>query len=450
MGLAAQPPLEGNFFTGIFEGLMGGLGLNRTREGKLPTSTKQGVARMWATAVQCSTALTGPRDVCIEPAEGVPRALHLDYEDDFHTHLVSEIPRVFSDPSSLHHLASSVLTPAIPVATPAPSLPKEQAPQDEPMVIILDEDEPRQVSSPRTVKEEEEIESVAEAGPSYQPTGEVQPQEPMPQSDRVLRRSSHRSAHEPRGDTPPAKRTAVDSDLDQSRGSSPFSLPDGVLHEQRFKVYEKDNENVHQVRAKIPGLSEDSRPLRDAIDSSPIFALQRAADETKAPDIIPYLEEMGLLADCPPRDLPSLEGRLPLYTRDGIRKHLGVRQVLKKEKSCPLIAVILPEEDLNEERAPIISKLHKVECLNRMSIYADTNTQKQIAFCPYCGVINENTSMAHSHARKHLGMAYFCGGCYAKVCKRPQVMHLHRQTCEPTMACQKEMGSQGQDPSCTA
>ena len=105
------------------------------------------------------------------------------------------------------------------------------------------------------------------------------------------------------------------------------------------------------MRAKILGLDEDSRPLREAIDSSPIFALRRAADETRVPDIIgehwiPYLGEMGLLADCPPRDLSSLEGRLPLYTRDGIRKHLGVGQVLKKEKSCPLIAVVLPEDDL--------------------------------------------------------------------------------------------------------
>ena len=284
------------------------------------------------------------------------------------------------------------------------------------MVVILDEDELRQVSSPRTVKEEDEdVESNVEAGPTYQPSGEVEPEEPVPQSDRVLRRSFHRSAHEPRGDTPPAKRTAVDSDLDQSRGSSPFSLPDAVLHEQRFKVYEKDNENVHKVRAKILGLDEDSRPLREAIDSSPIFALRQAADETRAADIIgehwiPYLGEMGLLAECPPRDLPSLEGRLPLYTRDGIRKHLGVGQVLKKEKSCPLIAVVLPEDDFDEERAPIISKLHKAESLNRVSIYADTNAQKQIAFCPYCGVMNENNLTGHSHVRKHLGIAYFCGG----------------------------------------
>ena len=137
VGLAAQPPLEGNFFSGILEGLMGGLGLNRAVEGKLPTSTRQGVAPMWASAVQSSAELTGPRDVGLEPAEGIPRGLHLDYEDDFLTGLVSEIPRVFSDPKSLHHLASSVLSPAgpparrvpaptaDPVAAPVPSLPKE-------------------------------------------------------------------------------------------------------------------------------------------------------------------------------------------------------------------------------------------------------------------------------------------------------------------------------------
>ena len=126
------------------------------------------------------------------------------------------------------------------------------------------------------------------------------------------------------------------------------------------KVYEKDNENVHKVRAKILGLSEESRPSREAIDSSPIFALRRAADETRAPDIIgehwiPYLEEMGLLADCPPRDLPSLEGWLPLYMRDGIRKHLGIGQVLKKEKSCPLIAEMRRElqSSLNSTRPSV-------------------------------------------------------------------------------------------------
>ena len=110
VGLGAQQPLEGNFLPGILEGLVGGLGLNRAVEGKFPASTRQGVARMWATVVQSSAELTGPRDVRLEPAEGIPRGLHLDYEDYFLTSLVSVIPRVFSDPKSLLHLASLVFS----------------------------------------------------------------------------------------------------------------------------------------------------------------------------------------------------------------------------------------------------------------------------------------------------------------------------------------------------
>ena len=462
VGLGAQRTVEGNFFPGILEGLLGGLGLNRPTEGNLPASSRQGVARIWAAVVQSSTELTGPRDVGFKPAEGIPRGLHLDYEDDFLQCQVSEIPQVFSDPKSLLHLASSVfslagpparrvLAPiADPVVAPALAPPEEQVSQDKPMLILLDDDSPQpcQALSPAAVKEEDESDSDADT--THQPASEDQPMEPIPQSDRVLRKSVRHTAREPREDAPPAKRTAVDSDLNQSRGSSPSTLPDGVLCEHRFRIYEKDNKNVHKVRAKILGLSEESRPSQEAIDSLPIFTLRRAADETKAPEIIgehwiPYLREMGLLADCPPRDLPPLEGRLPLYTRAGILEHVGVGQVLKKEKSCPLIAIVLPEEDFDEERAPIISQLHKLECLDRTSIYGDTNTQKQITFCPYCGVMNENTSTAHSHARKHLGMVYFCGGCYAKIYKRPQAMHLHRQTCEPTVAHWKEKDYQGQD-----
>ena len=96
VGLAAQQPLEGNFFSDILEGLVGSLGLNQAVEGKFPASTRQGFAQMWAAVVQSSVELTRPRDVGLEPAEGIPRGLHLDYEDDFLTGLVSEIPLVFS------------------------------------------------------------------------------------------------------------------------------------------------------------------------------------------------------------------------------------------------------------------------------------------------------------------------------------------------------------------
>ena len=56
--------------------------------------------------------------------------------------------------------------------------------------------------------------------------------------------------------------------------------------------------------------------------------------------------------------------------------------------------------------------------------------------------MNENTKMAFSHARKHLGMAYLCGGCYGKLYKRPQSMHTHLQTCKAILNAKKEIESQ--------
>ena len=244
------------------------------------------------------------------------------------------------------------------------------------------------------------------------------------------------------------KKTTVKPGPDQAGGSSPTGLTDEVLRDQRFKVYEKDNEAVHQVRVKILGLGDKTRPCREDIDSSPIFTLRRAADESRAPTIIgqywiPYFEEKGHLADCPPKDFSYPDGWLPLYTRAGVLEHVSnLEHVLNKEKSSPLIAVVLPEVEFDFNKEFIITQVHKAECLNQISISLDTHPEKQIAFCPYCGVMNENTLTAHSHVRKHLGLAYLCGGCYSKIYKRPQALYVHRQSCQPTVISRKEKDSQ--------
>ena len=84
-------------------------------------------------------------------------------------------------------------------------------------------------------------------------------------------------------------------------------MTDEVLRDQRFKVYEKDNEAVHQGRVKILSLGDKTKPSQEDIDSSPIFTLRRAADELRAPTIIgqhsiPYFKEMGHQANCLPKD----------------------------------------------------------------------------------------------------------------------------------------------------
>ena len=193
------------------------------------------------------------------------------------------------------------------------------------------------------------------------------------------------------------------------------------------------------VRARILGLKAGARPSRQDIDSSSILALRRAADESWSPSIIgqhwvPYMEQKGHLADCKPKDFTYKDGWLPLYTRAGITKHLsGLESLLNKDKTSPLIAVILPEMDFQYEQEYVIHKLHKSKSLNRISISYDTNQRKQIASCPCCGVMNENMATAHSHARKHLGIALLCGGCYGKTYKKPHFLYNHMLSCRPTV-----------------
>ena len=81
----------------------------------------------------------------------------------------------------------------------------------------------------------------------------------------------------------------------------------------------------------------------------------------------------------------------------------------------------------------MIHKLHEEDCLSRVTIYYGENLRKQIAFCPYCGVTNENTATAYSHTRKHLGITFLCGGCYTKLYKAPQHLSQHMKTCPPCL-----------------
>ena len=51
LGVAVDQPVESNFFPSILEGLLGRLGIPAHGEMNPPTSAKEGVARLWASAV---------------------------------------------------------------------------------------------------------------------------------------------------------------------------------------------------------------------------------------------------------------------------------------------------------------------------------------------------------------------------------------------------------------
>ena len=72
----------------------------------------------------------------------------------------------------------------------------------------------------------------------------------------------------------------------------------------------------------------------------------------------------------------------------------------------------------------LLLNFHRHECLVRQSFNLSGRC-RQLAFCPYCGVINENSDTALSHVWKHLDLQFVCGGCYSKSFLTGPPLHKH-------------------------
>ena len=102
------------------------------------------------------------------------------------------------------------------------------------------------------------------------------------------------------------------------------------------------------------------------------------------------------------------------------------------EKDLPEVQEVCAQI-FQSDREYVIHQLHEADCLSQVTIYYGENLRKQIAFCPYCGVMNENTATTYIHARKHLGITFLCGGCYSKLYKAPQHLSQHMKSCPPCL-----------------
>ena len=215
-----------------------------------------------------------------------------------------------------------------------------------------------------------------------------------------------------------------------------------TLNDIRWGLYHKDFKSVDEVRARILKLDEGEEPTCKQIETSPIFRLRKASsssDESKSfpasigKHWIPYLEKKGLLANCKPRDWVPRDGWLPLYKRSDVTNYVSrIDSLLRKDKEkYPLIAVVLPNLSFGGEKEYIIKELHFPDSLNRVQIGTGED-KKQVAFCPYYGVMSENKLSSVSHARKHLGIGYLCGGCFLKMYKTPSSLVTHLESCVST------------------
>ena len=220
--------------------------------------------------------------------------------------------------------------------------------------------------------------------------------------------------------------------------------PEVDLSKAHFGLYQKDRPEVQDIWAQILELDNRDDVTQEALDSSLTFQLRQAADESHPPTIIgnlwiDHLECEGHIAQCKPNNFQFESESLPLYTRAGIMKYVsGVSSLIKTQGDSPLIAIVPLGMPFQSEQEYVICQLHEADCLSRVTIYYGDNQQKQLAFCSYCGVMYENTATVYSHARKHLGITFLCGGCYNKIYRSPQHLIQHRRNCSPCLMSKPE------------
>ena len=209
----------------------------------------------------------------------------------------------------------------------------------------------------------------------------------------------------------------------------------------RNDLYSQDYRSIHRVRASLLGLVPGSTPTAAQINASPRFSLQSATSEREAPDIVtshwmPILAADGCLADCPPGKFEARDSWVPIYMPNKLREDLPAALSAYGSISKPphLMAVVPPNLPLGTNKEFLLTSFHNRECLRRQSLTIN-GKRRQISFCPYCGVLNENSDTGLNHMRKHLDLMLVCGGCQTKSFPLGQALHKHmKDNCPAVLA----------------
>ena len=220
-----------------------------------------------------------------------------------------------------------------------------------------------------------------------------------------------RSLEDTSPSTSPQKKQATEETVDPP---PPYaSLPKGTTEKdllpKRYKVFASDYECIQGVRGSILGLEANDSPSKRQIKHSSHFRLQTAASEAEPPEVIAehwldHLRSKGVLVECPPDQFTAPMDWIPLYTSESHQRYLPTALSAFPNQGVPsLIAVAPPGYHVSSDKEFLLCNFHQHVCLMRQSFNIE-GKHRQVAFCPYCGVINENSDTALSHVRKHLDL----------------------------------------------
>ena len=231
VGMAADRPLESNFFPGLLEGLLGSLGIAAPGEGNPPLSSREGAGRAWSSAVHEAISRIEQKEVeapgvvgCLNAWISVTRRISLKNRH--------QIPPIFSDPLFIPNMAKAVfkvvkppvVLKALPSASSrevptAPNQPEDGGPELE--VSKPKESTPSTSQPCQQVQEQISEASNTDSDKADEPTPE---EEQPPQSLKVklplrlLKRSNKATTNSSKdGDTP--SKVRKESEADEAEAS---------------------------------------------------------------------------------------------------------------------------------------------------------------------------------------------------------------------------------------
>ena len=349
VGLAADRPIESNFFPSLLEGLLGSLGMAAPGEGNPPISSREGTGHAWSTAVRGVISQTEQKEVEAPEAVGLPPNLDLQYKENFLEKQRHLIPPIFSDPLFIPKVAKAVFRVTKPLVV-SKALPAAHSHEVSSVQQVLKSEEPVPSTSQSTPGVQEQI---SEASTTDSDGADKPPpkREPPRRSLKVrlppklLKRGHHATASCSKDGVTPSK---VCKEPEEAGAGTPTGPSEAALQKARFELFQKDLPTVQEVRARILELQEGEVLTQQVLDSSLAFCLRRAADESRAPTAIgkywiDHLDAGGHIAKCKPHDFKFEDEWLPLYTRAGITRHVsGLSLLLKTQGDSPLVAVVPP------------------------------------------------------------------------------------------------------------
>ena len=98
---------------------------------------------------------------------------------------------------------------------------------------------------------------------------------------------------------------------------------------------------------------------------------------------LPILWEQGYLTECHPNQFMVAEDWVPLYTLEGLEKHLPAALSAFVSTELPSLTAMVPLQiRVGTDREFLLTSFHHHECLVRQSINI-CGKCRQLAFCPY-------------------------------------------------------------------